>query len=346
MKCPEHNEIFEIVGSMKHWVENWDTFTFLAKEQGLTWNELLAKVEVIPFEKLRDNYKVGPTRIRQTGIVEGKKPKDIFYPEVLPAIPRKMSILGTCLPGCEEMWKDLGGTHFYGNRLGWPDYGECERLGLKVFVNIHPDDHGFPSEDFIKETVNEYKDRPVCGGYWSDSAGGHEPDITNRPPSEIQRYLDQRERFYDTVRKYDPDIEEHPIMEMFNCTEYDDFPDHPYPGWKLAYSRKTHNLLIVDIYSFSENDDIMKEEITSLFRKLIKLYAHTHQVVPQINAVQHRNGSIWCAYNTWVELLNSEEFDNPYRSPKVSLAYYKDEMVRKNEDMQREIKEVNEKIKK
>ena len=257
--------------------------------------------------------------------------------------PGRMAVLGTCLPGCESMMKDLGFTHAYGNRMGWPDYNECERLGMKVFVNVRDDDN-MPSDKFIRDTVNEYKDRPVTGGYWSDSVGGHEPDITNQPPSDIQRYLDQRKRFYDIVRSIDPDVTNHPVMEMMNCTEYDDFAGHPYPGWKLAYSNETHDLLIVDIYCFSDSDEAMRKEITSLFRKLVKPYAHTHQVVPQINAIKYRPGSIWCAYDTWKELLSSDEFENPYRSARVSLAYYKDETVRKDSDMQVEIKAVNKEI--
>lgn len=268
--------------------------------------------------------------------------------------PRRMAVLGTCLPGCESMMKDLGFTHAYGNRMGWPDYNECERLGMKVFVNVR-DDNNMPSDEFIRKTVAGYtddkgkfipgwKDRPVCGGYWSDSVGGHEPDITNQPPSDIQRYLDQRKRFYDIVRSLDPDVTNHPVMEMFDCTEYDDFAGHPYPGWKLAYSDKTHDLLVVDIYCYAETDEPMKKEITTLFRKLVKPYAHTHQVVPQINAIKYRPGSIWCAYDTWKSLLSSDEFDNPYRSAKVSLAYYKDETVRKDGAMQVEIRAVNKEI--
>lgn len=81
LKCKEHDEIFKIETDEKCWIQNWDTFLFIAEEAELSWQELLAQVEIIPFEDLRDNYPVGETMIKKTitTIVAGKKPKEIFY---------------------------------------------------------------------------------------------------------------------------------------------------------------------------------------------------------------------------------------------------------------------------
>lgn len=85
IKCKEHNEIFVVEDGKKCWVENWETFVYLAKQAGTTWEEFLARVERIPFEELRAKYPIGPTKVKKTitivDIAEGKKPRDIFYPE-------------------------------------------------------------------------------------------------------------------------------------------------------------------------------------------------------------------------------------------------------------------------
>lgn len=75
LKCEEYNEIFEIAGNgHKCWIQDWETFIYLGYR--------IQDVEKIPFDELRDNYPVGPTKIKSTitTIVEGKEPKDIFYP--------------------------------------------------------------------------------------------------------------------------------------------------------------------------------------------------------------------------------------------------------------------------
>lgn len=300
--------------------------------------------------------------------------------------PRSISILGTCLPGCEGMWKDLGGTHFYGNRYYWPDYDLVEELGMKVFVNIRADDWRFsleeqeelsqlrehvknavteakvsgstealaapqfeasfrrykelllksiPNDGEIRRAVNAWKDRPGCGGYWSDTLG-HEPDITDPP-------MEERERFYNTIRELDPDKFNHPVMEMMDLTEYEDFPDGQYPGWKYAFT-EYNDVLLIDCYVFNQSDAEMEKWITHFFRKFIVKYCKKNQVIPQVNAFEFREGSISTAYRVWQELLSSDEFDNPYRGSKIGLAYYKDQCVRENPEMQREIAEVNAKI--
>lgn len=331
VKCAKHDEIFKVENGKKHWIQDWSTFVFIAEQMGLTWNEFLAEVETIPLEELRDNYPVGETMLKKTiiTIVEGKKPREIFYPDEpeSEATIRKMAILGTCLPRCESMWKDLKGTHFYGNRYDWPGYDEAERLGMKVFVNIR-DKKGL-TEEIIRQTVVDWKDRPGCGGYWCDQLG-HEPDICNQP-------MDRRIWFYDTVRKYDPDKQNHPVMEMFDMT----LKFNGYPGWEGTFSDKTHDLLLFDCYPPADwSDERMIEGMENAWKTMISVFPHTHQVIPQINACSYRKGTIRLQYNFWNQKMKSSEFNNPFRGP-IGLCYYKDEYVRRNEEMQREIKEVN-----
>lgn len=338
IKSAGHDEIFIIEDGKKHWIQDWWTFVYVAEQKGLTWNELLAEVEIIGFERLRDGYPVGATWLKKTvtDIYEGREPRNIFYPRAPPVTIRKMAVLGTCLPGSEEMWLELKGTIFYGNRWGWPDYELAEELGLQVFLNIRGE-HGYPTEEEIKDIVLAWKDRPVTGGYWCDQLG-HEPDITNPP-------MEDRIRFYNTVREYDPEgIQDRPVMEMFDMTEWDDFPDSQYPGWKNAFSDLTHDLLLFDCYpNAGDSDEKIISDMEGAWNKFIKVYPHKHQVVPQISVCSYREGFIWLQYRFWNEKMSSEEFNNPFRG-KISLCYYKDTAVRYNEEMHDEIREVNEEI--
>lgn len=335
-KSIEHKEIFEIEEGKKRWIENWETFLYLG------YKSVETDVDIIPFEKLKA-YPVGETKAVKEGILEGHPPDELFYPDEPTVEIRKISILGTCLPGCEGMMKDLGFTHAYGNRYGWPDYDEVERLGMKVFVNVRGDT-GELTEEKIKNVIVGYenqngkwvpgwKDRPGCGGYWCDQLG-HEPDITNPP-------MERREWFYETVRKYDPDKQNHAVMEMMDMTEADDFPDDRYLGWKNAFSDKTHDLLLFDAYpDMHQTDAKIRQDLTNVWNRFIKVYPHVHQVIPQMIACKYRKGAIWTQYNFWNEIMSSSEFDNPYRG-EIGVCWYKDECVRKDEAMQEEIRAIN-----
>lgn len=108
LKCKEHKEVFVIEGRNKHWIQNPDTFNYL----GYKWNDV---DDTIPFESLRDNYPVGPTKelVTVEKIIEGKKPKDIFYPQeaTLPENPWK-HVRGLLtlnpLPPSAKLIEDLG----------------------------------------------------------------------------------------------------------------------------------------------------------------------------------------------------------------------------------------------
>lgn len=325
IKCSQHREIFELENNIKRWIGSWNTFVYLGYK--------IEDVKIIPFDELK-SYKVGDTKIWKTitTIVEGDEPKELFYPDEPEVTIRKWAILGTCLDGCQDMWKELEGTHFYGNRYGWPDAERAGKLGMKVFINPHGE-YG-TSEAEIKRMVLDWKDKPGCGGYWSDEAGGHEPDISGV-------CMESRTLFYNTVRKYDPDIQNHPVMEMMNNTGYDDFPDEQYPGWKNAFSDKTHDLLLFDCYASMSENGI--EDMQRTWDKFIKVYPHKHQVIPQMRAFGYEKGGIWRQYNFWKEKMASVEFDNSYRGD-IGVAWYKDESIRRDEEMQNEIREVNKEV--
>lgn len=296
------------------------------------------------FNKMELNWDWKKRKFIPDEEIQANRGKDITeWPEKQEEVTiRKMAILGTCLPKCEQMWKNLEGTHFYGNRYDWPNYNLAEELGMKVFVNPHG--HYNLSENSIRQMVLDWKDRPGCGGFWSDEAGGHEPDITNRPVSDIQHFIDERKRFYYFVRQLDPDVQNHPVMEMMDMTSFYDFSSGKYPGWEKAFSDETHDLLLFDCYPPAEwTNEKMIEGMERAWKKFISVFPHTHQVIPQINACSYRKGTIWLQYNFWNEKMSSDKFDNPFRGP-ISLCYYKDEYVRKSEEMQNEITEVNKKI--
>lgn len=343
------------------------------------------------YEEARD-YRVKAVASDRQAIGEWSEDKWIkIKTDIPPPEPRLISILGTCLPGCEQMMKDLGFTHAYGNRYGWPDYDLVESLGMKVFVNIRADDWRFsleeqqelsrlreyvksnvtrakitnninllatsqyqsnltrykdlllksiPNEGEIQRAVNAWKDRLGCGGYWADTLG-HEPDICGQP-------MEERIQFYNTVRKYDPDKQARPVMEMFDMTEWNDFPNNQYPGWKNTFSDDppTNDLLLVDCYpNMSLSNEEMIDQMEHAWNRFIKVYPHKNQVIIQMiaNNNKYDQGEIWLQYNFWKEKLASAEFDNPYRGS-TGVCFYSDLMIRQNGEMQQEIKQINEDI--
>lgn len=191
-----------------------------------------------------------------------------------------------------------------------------------------------PNEEEIQRCVNEWKNRPGCGGYWTDGLG-HEPDICG-PDTEA------RLEFYRLVRKYDPGIEaiqERPVMEMFNMTEAEpENPNWPYPGWAGTFhpEEKFRDLALVDCYPGTGNTLYW---IDWAWETFIKKYCKKNQVIIQMQAFNYEPGMIWTQYNRWKELMASEEWDNPYKSP-MGLCWYKDETIRQSGEMQQEIREV------
>jgi len=332
IKAAEHKEIFKVIekadGEIKCWIEDWPTFVFIAEQIGLTWNELLAQVETIPFEELRDNYPVGDTMVKKTVIVEGEKPREIFYPETS---VEKMAIVGTCLPNTPiEHMKSIGFNRFIGNREDWPSHTDVEAAGLKLFINIHPYDDSVPTNAWIKKKVIEYKDKKFCAGFWSDAAGGEEPDGRHRTPEEAKLCLANRIRFKKQVRIWAPDPIKWPVVEQFDLTEEGVVEGLWRPGWKNMYDERTLDKLLYDCYVFDESDKKMRDDIRMFYDRFPGKYCKNIQIIPQLNAFRYRPGCIWTAYNAWAECLGKP----------IDLAFYKDETIRTDPEMQEEIKEV------
>lgn len=251
-----------------------------------------------------------------------------YYGEYVESVtPRRMSILGTCLPGSEYLWKHLGGTHFYGNAFDWPDYSLVRDIGLKVFVCISAE--GPEDEAYVRMIVEQYKDDPVTGGYWNESMG-HEPDI-------VGVSIEKRKWFYDLVRSIDPDRQNHPIMEMFNMTH----KFGPYPGWEDSFDDRTHDLLLYDCYPQVHRFDADIE----LGFGFIDEFAKTHQAIPQFKAFfdegEYMPDFLIRQYSAWVEKY--KVFDNPY-APYVAVCFYKDETIRMSGDFQRQIRIINNEV--
>lgn len=259
---------------------------------------------------------------RQSGV-------ELTYYTPFPVQARRMSILGTCLPGSEYLWKHLGGTHFYGNAFDWPDYSLVRDIGLKVFVCISAE--GPEDEAYVRMIVEQYKDDPVTGGYWNESMG-HEPDI-------VGVSIEVRKWFYDLVRSIDPDKQNHPVMEMFNMTHKFSI----YPGWEDAFSNETHDLLLFDCYPEVAHFD---RGITLGFG-FINEFADSHQAIPQMKAFfdegEYMPDFLIKQYEAWKEKY--QKFNNPY-APYVAVCFYKDQTIRNSADFQRQIKYINEETKK
>ena len=155
--------------------------------------------------------------------------------------------------------------------------------------------------------------------------------------------MEERVQFYDTVRRYDPDKQARPVLEMMDMTEWNDFPNNQYPGWKNTFSDLTHDLLLVDCYpDMSLSNEEMIAQMEHAWNRFIKVYPHENQVIIQMiaNNNEYDPGEIWLQYNFWKQKLASPEFNNPYRG-KMGVCFYSDLMIRQNEEMQQEIKEVN-----
>lgn len=341
LKCKEHDEIFKIIEKAKHWIENWDTFLFIAEQTGISWQELLSQVEEIPFEDLRDNYGVGKTLMKKTIteiIEDDKKPREIFYPENPPVTVRKITIAGTCMnrPDWYYALDEMKFTHVYSNKACGMDWKKLNEMGIKVIMTV-------TGEDVMQwaEFVEGNMGKEVCGGYWHDGLG-HEPDITG--PN-----LQLRKDFYNLVRSIDKDAYNHPVMEMMNSTGKWDFtnPDgsNVYPGWEDAFSDDTHDLLLADIYPDNTNKEDMIRGMEQAWNKFIKIYPRKHQLIIQMiaNGNNYWPGYAWTQYNFWKEKMASPEFQNPYGGP-IGACWYKQELWMKSEEMQNEIARIHEEV--
>ena len=79
-----------------------------------------------------------------------------------------------------------------------------------------------------------------------------------------------------------------------------------------------------------KGNEKMREDIEMFHNKFTGKYVKNIQVIPQLNAFNYRPGSIRVAYETWKELLGGE----------IGVAYYKDESIRQNEEMQEETEDL------
>ena len=337
IKSAEHREIFQLTqtNNVKHWIENWDTFIALGRD--------INNVEIISFNELK-SYKVGDTLkvTTVTKIIKGKAPKELFYPDESEVPVRRWAIAGTTMdrPDWYDALGEMKFTHIYHNRACPMDMERLDRMGIKVIINYT----GESKSEWI-DTYKEWNDKPVCGGSWLDDAG-HEPDITRKGESygNWNHRLEVRERFYQFIRGRDSDVFNKPVVEMMDNTATGDFPNE-HPGWGLAYSGKTHNLLLPDIYPNYPNAAKMIAAMNRSWNKFIKVYPREHQVIIQICAYgnSYWPGYIRTQYDFWKEKMASLEFENPYRGP-IGMCYYKQETIMQNEELQNEIREVNKEI--
>ncbi len=262
------------------------------------------------------------------------------WPEVEPVVkPRRWAIAGTTMnrPDWYEALGAVGFTHVYSNKACGMDWEVLDDMGIKVIMTVTGES---PSDwaSFVRENMG----KRVCGGYWHDNAG-HEPDIEG--PN-----LQLRKDFYRVVRSIDTDKQTHPVMEMMDNTGRRDFinPDgsYVYPGWELAFSDETHDLLLADIYPDAQGVGRMTEKMSNSWNKFIKVYPRKHQLIIQMCAYgdSYWDGYIWTQYNYWRNHFRSLEYKNPYRTP-MGVCWYKQEEWMKSEGMMEEMRDVVREVK-
>ncbi len=346
VKCAEHDEIFKIENTQKRWIQNWSTFVLIAKNMKITWQKLLNQVETIPFKDLKNDYPVGETMMKKTvtTIVEGKKPKEIFYPIQPPAPVRKMTVLGSVLTGCEHMAADIGCTHIIGNGWYWGDWDLFEELGGKSIINVKPKDASVPSKELIEKRMELWIDRPGCAGWWIDNGiRGEEPDGQPWTKDEAKRQLELRQWFYKVVRDYDPDIVNHPVVEQFNMTEQGIVDGHWRSGWKGQYRENpmTCDLNLWTCYTAGLGTAEKMYEAQLRWFKVFpfKYMTGKVQLIPQISLEHYweRDGdnSVKAAYRNWKKIMADHGL------AMGGLAYYKDTIIRGSLKAQNAIREVN-----
>ena len=342
IKSVEHHEIFDVEEKngkkIKRWIGNWDTWKFLGYSDNVE-----AECDTIPFEALRDDYARGETKVVRTvpEIMEGEKPRDIFYPE-LPQVPtRRMKILGTVLTGCEHMAADIGCTHIIGNGYYWGDYDLFESLGGKSIINFKPKPTRKPTRQEIKDRIDMWAGRPGCGGWWIDNGiRGEEPDGQPNTPDDAKKMLEDRQWFYQVVREYDPDSINRPVIEQFNMTEQGVVNGAWRSGWLGQYSE---NPMTCDVNFWTcyiwEN---IYEEQLRWYKIFPDKYMKKVQLIPQISLEHYweRDGSnsVREAYLAWEKIMVD------YGLEIGGLCYYKDSIIRASEQIQSAIREVNKMI--
>jgi len=86
-------------------------------------------------------------------------------------------------------------------------------------------------------------------------------------------------------------------------------------------------------------DEGAMQGMEDCWNRFIKVFPKEKQVIPQMQAYNYQNGGIWRQYDFWNDKMSSVGFDNPYRG-QIGVCWYLDEAIRKDGDMQEEIKEV------
>ena len=132
-------------------------------------------------------------------------------------------------------------------------------------------------------------------------------------------------------------------MELMDNTACGDVlnPDGSsvYPGWKLAFSVDTHDLLLVDCYPDRQDKAKMIQDMENTWNKFVKIYPHEHQVIIQCiaNGNNYWPGYIQTQYDFWKEKMASLEFNNPYKH-NMGIAWYKQSLWVINEEMMDEMR--------
>jgi len=258
---------------------------------------------------------------------------------------RPLFILGSCLPnapvGDAVSW---GINSFIGNHGDWPHSWNIKDAGAKSIVCINVYNEGtsnarpFKESDvhYIEERVGywlEYFGRDGVAGWWSSGSRGEEPDAVAWGIEEYAELInDSRRLFYRTVRAADADYQKHPVVEQFDLTHVGMVGGAWRAGWERMWlDKESCDVVLFDCYVRNEPKDKVWDGIHRYYESFPdKFCSDAIQLIPQLACYDYRPDILHDLVWAYKDCLGD----------KMGLAFYSDEIIRPQPDVQTEIKEV------
>ena len=273
------------------------------------------------------------------------------WPETLEPPPnptfeiRPIFGIGSCLPNAPVgHYKTLGCDYVIGNHGWWPHHDACKAEGVKpiVCINVYRTgtNHARPFEvsdvPYIENMVRDelaYFGPEGVGGWWSSGSRGEEPDAVAWGDEAYARKINEsRKLFYKTVRRIDSDSQARPVVEQFDLTHKGMVGGAWRAGWEMMWlDKEACDVVVFDMYA----RNCSKQEVWDAVHKYWDAFpgafcSDAIQVIPQLACYDYRPGIFHDLVWAYKDVLGS----------KMGLFFYSDEIIRPQEDVQSEIKEV------